>query len=303
MIKNGITTIDMEKRMTSLFKKTALAVTLSASILVLAGCNKPGSESTKSTQSDQGVVAVIDKITQGQFKVDRHFDVEGHGLTGYVAEPKQGGQPVIFYSNNKTGDVIYGMLFDKEGNNLTEQYVSKHIKPLLAKKLFSQVGSTTSFLIGQSDAPHQIYVVGEPNCSICHKLYADLEPFVKKGDLSIRWIMTAFLRPDSVGKAAAILQSKDPAVMLSQDEDHFNMKTEEGSLTALPADKITDATKDALKANMEFMAKNGIRGTPAMFYMDTEGQAKRIDGYPQEKLETLMQSIAKLPAASTSSKK
>lgn len=282
--------------MTSLFKKTALAVTLGVGIFALAGCTKHA-DSAKVTPSDgSNAATVIGKITKDQFNIDQHFQVKGHGLTGYVVEPKQGGQPVIFYSNDKTGDVFYGMLFDKDGNNLTEQYMNKHIKPLLAKKLFKTVDNTDSFLIGKADAPHQMYVVGEPNCSICHKLYTDLKPFVDKGDLSIRWIMTAFLRADSTGKAAAILQAKDPAEMLAQDESKsFDMSKEEGAIQVLPNDKITDATKAALKANMKFMAENGIRGTPAIFYMDTNGQAKRIDGYPQEKLDTLIKSVAMLP--------
>ncbi len=281
--------------MKSFIKKAIFATTICAGAVALAACKD--NSATDSASSGKGDPAsVITKLSHGQLQVSRHFPLKDHGLTAYVAEPKQGGQPVLFYANDKTGDVIYGMLFDKNGNNLTEKYINKHIKPLLAKKLFDTVGSTSSFLIGKPDAPHQIYVLAEPNCSVCHKLYTDLKPFIKKGDLSVRWIMSAFLRKDSTGKAAAILQAKDPAKMLAKDEsEDFNMKTEEGAIKALASDKITESTKSKLKANMEFMAKNGIRGTPAVFFMDDKGKAVRIDGYPQQDLKALISTIGKLP--------
>ena len=279
--------------MRSVSKITAIALAIGLGTLLLTGCDK---NKTGASDDHESSMAVINKITQNRFNISRHFDVEGHHMTGYVAEPKEGGQPVIFYSNNQTGDIVYGMLFDKDGTNLTEKYVNKHISPMLAKQMLKDVSTAKWFLIGKESAPHQVYVIGEPNCSACHALFSDLKPFVDKGELSIRWIMTAFLKPDSLGKAAAILQSDDPAAMLSLNEGKdFDMKKEEGPVKVLPENQIQDETKAALKANMLFMAKSGVRGTPAFFYVDNDGKPLRVDGHPQGNFDALIKTMGKLP--------
>ena len=276
-------------------KITAIALAISLGALFLTGCDKNKSGASGDHESS---IAVINKITQNRFNISSNFAVKGHHMTGYVAEPKEGGQPVIFYSNNQTGDIVYGMLFDKDGTNLTEKYVNKHISPMLAKQMLEDVSAAKWFLIGKESAPHQVYVIGEPNCSACHALFADLKPFVDKGELSIRWIMTAFLKPDSLGKAAAILQADDPAAMLSMNEGKgFDMKKEEGPVKVLPEDQIQDKTKAALKANMLFMAKSGVRGTPAFFYVDNDGKPLRVDGHPQGNFDALIKTMGKLPAS------
>lgn len=272
------------------FKKTILAIVLGFSVVALTGC--------KSDKQDNfNAVSIINKITQNQFKIIDHFKEKDY--TGYVAESHDGGQPIIFYADNKNKTLIYGTVFDEKGDNLTQQYTDKNIKPAQAKKLFDAVNDTTSFLIGKQDAAHQIYFIGEPNCSMCHKFYLMLKPYVDAGKLSIRFIMTAFLRQDSAGKAAAILQSDDPVSMLNVDESKFNLKTEEGAIKPLPHDQIKDKTTADLKANLAFMAKNNIRGTPTVFYQDIKGQSMVIDGVPNEDIETLLKNIGKLPAVVT----
>ena len=282
--------------------RTIAIFTVSIILVALYGCEKSGKKNTEKQRT--AAITAIKKITKDQFYIENHFDVEGRNMTGYVAEPKHGGQPVLFFSNNQNGDIIYGVLFDKNGENITDQYLDQHVKPILAKKTFQDVEHVKWFLVGQEDAPHQIYMVGEPNCSICHKLYKAFRPFIEKGELSIRWIVVAFLKPDSQGKAAAILQSSNPAVALAQNENsHFNTKKEEGALFPLSEDKITEHTKEELKTNMTFMNQASIRGTPVIFYKDLQGEMQRIDGYPQKDIEDLIKTIDTLPTNESLSEK
>ena len=265
----------------------------SVTTVLITGCKKK-------KQDNFDAVSAIDKITQNQYKIIDQFKEKNY--TGYVTESKQGGEPVIFYADNTNRALFYGTLFNEKGDNLTQQYIDQNIKPAQAKKILDNIGETTSFLIGQQDASHQIYFIGEPNCSMCHKFYLMLKPYIDSGKLSVRWIMTAFLRQDSMGKAAAILQSENPAEMLNIDESKFDTKTEEGSIKPLDDDKISEKTSAALKANLAFMSKHNIRGTPTIFYRDSNGQPMIIDGVPDEKIETLLKGIGKLSQVSEQTK-
>ncbi|ODN42365.1 thiol:disulfide interchange protein DsbG [Piscirickettsia litoralis] len=238
---------------------------------------------------------LIMKITRNQFDVSQQFNA-GSDIKGFVIKPKQGGQQLIIYANQQGQFAFFGTMFGKDGANLTENYVKKNIQPKIASKLLEEAGKTHWFLEGKVDAPHQIYLVAEPNCSICHMLYKNLQPYVQSGQLSIRWIMVAFLKQDSVGKAAAVLSAKDPAALLAQDEKTFDMKTESGGVKPLAEKDISEKVKAELKENLAFFEKNGMQGTPVVIYKDSKGENQVLPGYPREKLDAFVANIGKLPA-------
>jgi thiol:disulfide interchange protein DsbG len=153
-----------------------------------------------------------------------------------------------------------------------------------AKWDIAAIQNATSIVEGASgaDVKTTVYVFMDPNCIYCHYTWKALQPYEAHG-LQVHWIPLGFLKPDSVGKAAALLQHPLPAEALKQTELTYVVKTESGGiapLTTIPAD--IDAK---LKANMALFEKAGFEGTPTVIYKDTHGKWIDIDGMP--KLSTL----------------
>ena len=97
-------------------------------------------------------------------------------------------------------------------------WTSAHAAPSteqLAAAMLHQMGQTTAVTLGAG--PRVVDVFFDPNCPYCHELYEDLEPWVGKQGLQLRWIPVAVLAPSSEGKAAAMLQAPVPAKALARN--------------------------------------------------------------------------------------
>jgi hypothetical protein len=64
--------------------------------------------------------------------------------------------------------------------------------------------------IAQGQGRRVVYVIFDPNCAYCPLLYKNLQPLIAPYDLQLRWIPVAILDATSLGKAAAIMQAKEP---------------------------------------------------------------------------------------------
>ncbi|ODN41880.1 thioredoxin fold domain-containing protein [Piscirickettsia litoralis] len=164
-----------------------------------------------------------------------------------------------------------------------------------ADRLLKQVSETKWFSEGKTNAPHQLYLIAEPNCSICHILYDKLKPYVKSGQLSIRWVMVAFIRDNSAGKVAAIWSAQDSVKALAKDEAGFNMAKESGGIEPIAANKIPLNLTMALKGNMIFFQNSGFAGTPSLIYRDKQGKS-HISGFPRGDIKAFVDKLGKLPS-------
>ena len=132
---------------------------------------------------------------------------------------------------------------------------------------------------GSTKAPHGLYVIVDPNCIFCHRLYDTLMPMIKSGELSVKWIVTGLIKPSSKPKAYAILAAKDPIKALAENEKNFNEAIEEGGITPLntpPAD-----IEAAVAANEAFMKQLNLLGTPVIIYFAKDGSPQLSEGLPQ----------------------
>lgn len=60
------------------------------------------------------------------------------------------------------------------------------------------------FVLGSPKAP-QLTAFLDPNCSVCHRFYEELQPLIRAGKVSVRVLMVGVIRPSSAGKAAHIV--------------------------------------------------------------------------------------------------
>ena len=161
---------------------------------------------------------------------------------------------------------------------------------LNASKALAAAKQTSWVQMGSENAPHQLYVLAEPNCSACHFFYESIKPLLNNGDVQIRWILVTFIKPSSPGKAAAIMGAKNPVQAFEMNEAKFISGTETGGIK--PMNPIDPRLKAKIDQNMAFMKKFGFAQTPTLVFQTTDGTPKIIAGSPPK--EFLQQFVSKI---------
>ncbi len=227
------------------------------------------------------IQALLNLATNNSVKILKSFPAIGN-LQGFVVTSnKRHTQKGIVYVNKRYRYVISGVLINSQGKNIVEQDFNKYIEPASAVKAFKAIDTTHYVEQGKADAPHKAYIVVDPNCIFCHKLYEALKPMIAKGQLAVRWIIVGIIKPSSKAKAAAILSANNPSQALEANERGFNESQEEGGITPLknPSAKV----KQELQNNITFMMKNQITATPVILYRTNSNVLKMETGLPQGK--------------------
>jgi len=231
--------------------------------------------------SDAKVTDMINKLTDNQVTVISTFPSIGN-LIGVVIQPKDSAaaQETILYVDKDGRYLISGALITAEGTNQTQVDGEKYIGSKIAQKAYGEVSKTAWIQEGNKNAKHLIYVVADPNCIYCHKLYQQTRAQVKSGDLAIRWIWVGFLKPSSKDIALSILSAKDPIKAMDMDEANFNDQNEQGGLTVNK--KPSKEAEAKFDKNMAFMNKYQFPGTPVIIYKDDKNKPQASFGLPSE---------------------
>lgn len=256
-----------------------------ASALLLTACNKNAGSSANAK-------SLVNKTLKGRATIVKEFDAVGN-LEGFVVAPKAaGGQQSVLYADKGGRYIVLGNIISADGKNLYQENYQKYVTGVTAPKAYRDAAKTNWFLMGKKDAPHKTYMIIEPNCSACHMAYERIKPMIASGQLAVRFITVSFLKPDSEGKAAAILTAKDPSAAFASDEKGFVMKTESGGIK--PLKTIDTATKAKIKANIAFMQKHQFAATPVFIYKTTKKTYQSQIGFPgnEQGAKTMIDSMA-----------
>jgi len=145
--------------------------------------------------------------------------------------------------------------------------------------------------IRDGKSAHVIYVFFDPNCPYCHRVYEDLRPAVKRGDVELRWIVIGTLMTTSPGKAAAILEAKNPTEAFYQNEAGYSRET--GSFGGIAEEPLPqNKTLQSLDRNLKLLQRSGNQGVPALLFRTMDGTANLIVGAPPAAfLEKLVKEI------------
>ncbi|WP_084687974.1 thioredoxin fold domain-containing protein [Paraburkholderia oxyphila] len=156
----------------------------------------------------------------------------------------------------------------------------------------TQFQSASAIVEGASGAnvKSTLYVFMDPNCIFCHLVWKALQPYEAVG-LQVHWIPMGFLKPDSAGKAAALLQSKNSAALLKELETHYSEKDESGGIA--PLTSIPPAAQAQLDSNMKLFQDLGFQGTPTIIYQGSGGRWADLDGLPKL---SMLPGLLNLPA-------
>jgi thiol:disulfide interchange protein DsbG len=129
---------------------------------------------------------------------------------------------------------------------------------------------------GAKSAERVVYVFTDPDCPYCNDLWKAFQK-ARAPDVQIRYLLVAVIDADSKGKAAAILEAKDPAAALEKSERNY----EHGGIA--PKTMISAQTNETISFNGDLMGALRIPGTPGLVYMDEHNQVKVFAGMPDEK--------------------
>ncbi len=270
---------------------SAASLLLATSTAALAAETTAAAPKVPLTVAQDSYQKLVQQVTQGQVQVVKQFTGPAD-LIGLVVKSPQG-QKAVIYTDKGARYIIVGNVITADGQSHTSLDTEKYVNSEIAQKAWVNAPKTAWVLDGSANAKHVLYVIADPNCSACHKFYSDTRTYVDKGDLAIRWILVGFLRPSSPGMAMAIINAKDPAAVLKQNESQFNSAKEQGGIK--PIDNPSADLKAKFTGNMKFMSDHQFTVTPAIIFKDSLGKAHTVMGaLPEPQLKEMVDSAAKL---------
>ncbi len=158
-----------------------------------------------------------------------------------------------------------------------EKMTAAEARQKAAASILADINQATWIRDGKS--AHVIYVFFDPNCPYCHKVYEMLRPQVQRGDVELRWIPLASLMTTSLGKAATMLEAKDPTEAFYRNERGFSQETGSfGGIEEEPAPR--EDTLRKLKVNLALLKRSGFDAVPALLFRTKDGKADITRGAP-----------------------
>ena len=212
----------------------------------------------------------IKKIEAKGAKIVGSFDAPS-GLKGYAAQYQNRGMALYLTAD---GNVLVGNLYDADGKDLSLAPLQKLVYAPMAKEVWANMEKSNWIQDGKKDAPRTVYLFSDPNCPYCNMFWEQARPWVESGKVQLRHIMVGIIREDSPAKSAALLAAKDPQQALHEHEQ-AGKASKLKPLTKIPAD-----VQAKLDANAQLMTDLDVSATPAIFYLDEQGNLQQQQGAP-----------------------
>lgn len=149
--------------------------------------------------------------------------------------------------------------------------------------------------IRQGNGDHIVYMFFDPNCPYCHGVYDNLQPIIaKRPDLQFRWVPLGMLTSSSEGKAAAIIQAKDPLKAFHESENNYGFLNSDNGGGIKPADHVLPKTKSDLIANYSVLEDGNVYGIPVIIFQGDDGKPFYISGeHSTKQLAAILAHVAK----------
>ena len=202
----------------------------------------------------------------GQFTVQKTFDVTGTKLTGHVVTYKNNPRAMIAYTHtNPDFMIIQGSMYDKNKKNITDSQLNEH----LAEKIQQSIHQFSSYTQGQTQNVPNLYAFVDPTCGYCIKLKKELNPIIAEHKLSVTYIPVAIRGEEGLARSTKLLQ------------DELNITEQQA--------------RDLVNKNTTLFSQTGLGGTPALFYFTKKQEPVAIPGYIKtSQLNTLLPDMASL---------
>lgn len=119
-----------------------------------------------------------------------------------------------------------------------------------------------------------VYDFFDPNCIYCAESYKSELTSTQTGKLTVRYIPVGFLTPSSFGKAAAIMEAKDPVEALAMD-----MAGEvNGDTGGIAGIEPRPSVRDAIERNESLLRETGVDIVPDLVFRLPDGHVGMVRG-------------------------
>lgn len=152
-------------------------------------------------------------------------------------------------------------------------------------------------MIREGHGAKDLYVFFDPDCPYCHQLYETLQPLIGPKGLGVSWLPVGILKLSSFGKAAHLLEAKNPGIALARAESGYR----EGHGLAVTPRRATFQVGAGLVRNARLLNTAGGNGVPFLVYKDQEGRIRAVVGNPPRR--ALLRIIARIKAGVTAKQK
>ncbi len=148
----------------------------------------------------------------------------------------------------------------------------------LSEGVMLRLDRATWIEAGNSAAESIVYVFVDMECPYCRELYSRIEG--SNAQVRVRYLPVAVIQASSWGKAAAVLQARDPRAALDSQERGVR---DSSAIGVIRAD-----TRDSLELNNLLMAALNLPATPGIVYRDAAGAIHALAGVPDDALYALI---------------
>lgn len=233
-------------------------------------------QSTKAADSAPMPKALTQALHDG-LKLEKTFHAAG-GMNGFVVSSGPW-KNMVLYSPPDNSVLIAGKMVDGNGTDLSQQYLDQYGPKADYSSFQKRIETAPAVVEGPtgSAARSTLYVIMDPNCIYCHLVWKALQPYEAAG-LQVHWITVAFQQKSSLGKAAALLESKNAAALLKKGETSYIEEKESLGIDEIP---VSATTKARIDSNSRLMADMNFVGTPTILYKDHSGKFTAIEGMPK----------------------
>src|SRR6202795_1796697 len=111
---------------------------------------------------------------------------------------------------------------------------AKQPAPAELPALYAAVEKSDAVVEGPASPKRVLHVFFDANCWYCHLTWKALQPYEKAG-LQVRWVPVAYQKDSSTTKAAAIMQAKDRAAALRENETGYEAGSYDGGIAPAKA--------------------------------------------------------------------
>lgn len=230
----------------------------------------------------------FDQLKTSGAKVIHNFSSVAPGYRGVLADLN--GAKRVFYATPDNKYLVYGVLYDASGKNLTtedllrlsqlgkidappspsaSQATAQPEKPVTfnTDTVWRAADKANGFVEGSGK---DIYIYFDTNCPYCHQLWRKTRMYT--GANKVHWLPVAGLRASSLNQGAAVI--KDPTLK--------NMELmSNGQL--LGEQQVSKELADKMEFNMGAMAMTGNQSFPTILYTEN-GQRKVTVGLPPDEM-------------------
>lgn len=191
-------------------------------------------------------------------------------LKGYVGNT--GNEMITFYTTGDAKTLIVGTMIDENGQNISDLVIQNEVLAPRLEAAWPRIENSHLVQDGFAGDQPVLYTFTDPNCAYCALFGDQMKSLVDSNEIQFRHIMVGIVAPDSLDKAAMILQSDNAEELLHRQQNTLR----QGGISV--NDRMAKKGTPAVKENNKLMSDLGFYGTPTTIFKDANGKIRIIRG-------------------------